>query len=78
MENIMENEQIVTLHFLRSDGRRERVKLTHHNFAEARELAERVFDTGNGLYLEVDICLENGHVETIQHLRPTLADLSRI
>lgn len=74
----MDNKPTITLHFLRNDGRRERTKLTHHNLVEAREVAERVFCQSDGLYTEVDICLENGHVETIQNLHPQLADSSRI
>jgi hypothetical protein len=74
----MENKPTITLQFLRYDGRHEGTKLTHHNLAEARELAEQVFRKSDGLYTEVAICLENGHVETVQNLHPTLADFSRI
>jgi len=34
--------------------------------SDARELAEWLLYTGNGLYTEVDICTEDGTVETIR------------
>ena len=63
----MENESPITLHFVRHDGRRERTRLTHHTLAEARKVAEQVLRIGAGLYHEVDICTEDGHIETIQN-----------
>ena len=74
----MDTGQVITFHFLRNDGRRERTKLDHYDLAEARALVEQVFRVGNGLYTEVDICTESGHIERIQNLHPTLADLQRI
>ena len=71
-------DQIITLDFLRDDGKREQTKLYHHTLAQARRLAESVFRRSNGLYLEVDIIAENGYIETMSNLVPTLADLSRI
>ncbi len=63
----MDNQPTITLHCIRQDGRRERTKLTHHTMFEARELARWVLHIGNGLYTEVDICTEDGVVETIQN-----------
>jgi hypothetical protein len=62
-----ENEITITLHFVRNDGRRERIRLTHQTLAEARSAAEQVLRLGAGLYHEVDICTEDGHIETIQN-----------
>jgi hypothetical protein len=64
---MQENESPITLHFVRNDGRRERTRLTHHTLAEARKVAEQVLCIGAGLYSEVDICTEDGHIETIQN-----------
>ena len=61
------NETPITLHFVRNDGRRERTRLTHQTLAEARKAAEEVLRIGAGLYNEVDICTEDGHIETIQN-----------
>jgi hypothetical protein len=62
-----ENEAPITLHFVRHDGRRERTRLTRHTLAQARQVAEQVLRIGAGLYNEVDICTEDGHIETIQN-----------
>lgn len=61
------DEPTITLHYVQKDGRRERTKLTHHTIAEARKVAKAVLHAGNGLYTEVDICAEDGTVETIQN-----------
>ena len=61
------NEAPITLHFVRNDGRRERTRLTHQTLAEARRVGEQVLRIGAGLYNEVDICTEDGHIETIQN-----------
>ena len=74
----MENAEIVTLSFLRKDGHPERTRLEHHTLVEARELAERVLHLGNGLYTEVEICTDNGHVETIQNDDPVGALTARV
>jgi two-component system, chemotaxis family, response regulator Rcp1 len=63
----MDNQPTITLHYVRKDGRRERTKLAHHTLSEAREVAKWVLHVGNGLYTEVDICPEDGHIETIQN-----------
>jgi hypothetical protein len=63
----LENELTITLHFVRNDGRRERTRLTHHTLAEARSVAEQVLRIGAGLYNEVDICTEDGYIETLQN-----------
>jgi hypothetical protein len=63
----MDNRPTITLHYVQKDGRRERTRLTHHTMAEAREAATGVLHTGNGLYTEVQICAEDGTIETIQN-----------
>ena len=67
----MDNRPTITLHYVQKDGRRERTRLTHHTMAEARQVAKAVLHIGHGLYTEVDICPEDGTVETIQN--PTIA-----
>jgi hypothetical protein len=61
----MEDEPTITLQCVRKNGRRERTRLTHHTMLEARELAKWVLQVGNGLYTEIDLCTEDGTVETI-------------
>jgi len=63
----MDNEPTITLHYVQKDGKRERTKLTHHTMAEARKVAKAVLHAGHGLYTEVDICSEDGTVETVQN-----------
>lgn len=63
----MSNQPTITLHFVQKDGKRERTKLTDHTMAEAREAAKAVLHVGHGLYTEVDICSEDGTIETIQN-----------
>jgi hypothetical protein len=63
----MNDRPTITLHYVQKDGRRERTKLTHHTMAEARQVAKAVLHVGHGLYAEVDICSEDGSVETIQN-----------
>jgi hypothetical protein len=62
----MDTETTITLYCVRKDGRRERTKISDHTMADARELAEWLLYTGNGLYTEVDICTEDGTFETIR------------
>jgi hypothetical protein len=64
----MYDRPTITLHYVQKDGRRERTKLTDHTMAEARQVAKWVLHVGNGFYTEVDICTEDGIVETIQNL----------
>jgi hypothetical protein len=73
----MDNEPTITLHYVQKDGRRERTKLTHHTMAEARQVAKAVLHVGNGVYTEVDICSEDGTIETIQNpaVAPSWDDL---
>lgn len=72
----MEQEQTVTLKFLRTDGlRRESTTLTHHTLADARQLAKWVFEMGAGLYTEVDIYTEDGHVERLLQNTPAAAGI---
>jgi hypothetical protein len=63
----MDVEPTITLHCVRKDGRRERTKISDHTMSEARELAEWLLYTGNGLYTEVDISTEDGTFETIRN-----------
>jgi hypothetical protein len=60
----MENG-IIKLRCLRSDGRHESTKLEHINLDQAHVVAERILWIGNGLYTEVEICTENGCMETV-------------
>jgi hypothetical protein len=62
----MDQEPTVTLHYVQKDGRCERTKLTHHSMDEARKVAKAVLHAAHGLYTEVDICNEDGMVETIR------------
>jgi two-component system, chemotaxis family, response regulator Rcp1 len=56
----------LSLDCVRKNGRRETTNLLTHTLSEARELAKRVLHLGNGFYTEVDICTEDGTIETIQ------------
>jgi chemotaxis family two-component system response regulator Rcp1 len=67
----MTKQTTLSLDCVRKNGRRETTELPTHTLSEARELAERVLYLGNGLYTEVDICTEDGIIETIQNtVRP--------
>jgi hypothetical protein len=63
----MDAEQTITLHYIRKDGRRERTELSHHTMDEARKVAKAVLHVANALYTEVDLCSEDGPIETIQN-----------
>jgi hypothetical protein len=63
----MDIEPTITLNCVRKDGRRERTTISDHTMSEVRELAEWRLYTGNGLYTEVDICTEDGTVETVRN-----------
>jgi len=63
----MDTETTSTLYCARKDGRRERTKITDHTMSEARELAEWLLYTGNGLYTQVDICTEDGTFQTMRN-----------
>jgi hypothetical protein len=63
----MDTEPTITLDCVRKDGRRERTKISDHTMCDARELAEWLLYTGNGLYTEVDISTEDGTVETVRN-----------
>ena len=67
----MENREI-TLHCIRNDGRRESTKLERLRLDGAHRMAERILQIGNGLYSEVEICTENGCIETI-HMDDVIA-----
>jgi len=60
----MENIEI-TLRCLRNDGKIESTKLERLGLDEAHRMAGRILQIGNGLYTEVEICTENGCVETV-------------
>jgi CheY-like chemotaxis protein len=62
-----DNELTITLDCIRKSGRRETTKLRHHTLSEARELAQWVLHVGNDIYTAVDICNEDGTLETIQN-----------
>jgi hypothetical protein len=74
----MNSDQVITLDFLRADGRREVTRLYHHSLPEARHHAEWVFRKSEGLYMEVEIILESGYCETLGNLCPTVEDIRRI
>jgi chemotaxis family two-component system response regulator Rcp1 len=61
----MEHKPTLSLDCIRKNGRRETTKLPVRSLPEARELAKRVLHLGNGLYAKVDICTEDGTIETI-------------
>jgi two-component system, chemotaxis family, response regulator Rcp1 len=61
----MDSEPTITLHCVRKNGSHERTKLSLRSVSEAREVAKRLLRLGNGLYTEVDICTEDGTIETI-------------
>src|ERR1700677_2596301 len=61
----MDYESAIHLHCVRKGGRRDTTKLTHHTIPSARELAKQVVQEGGGFYTQVDICTEDGHIETI-------------
>jgi len=63
----MDTEPTITLHYVQKDGRRERTKLAHHTMDEARKVAKAVLHAAHGLYVEVDICGEEGTIERIQN-----------
>src|SRR5579864_3783284 len=63
----MANEPNITLHCVRTNGRREETKLSLQSLSEAREVAQRVLRLGSGVYKEVDICNEDGTLETIHN-----------
>jgi hypothetical protein len=56
----------ITIHCVRKDGRRETTELSSHTMSDARELANWVLNHWSGVYTEVDICTEDGTVETIR------------
>jgi hypothetical protein len=63
----MDTESTIILCCVRKDGRRERTKISDHTMCDARELAEWVLYCGNGIYTEVDICTDDGTVETVRN-----------
>ena len=69
---------IIKLRCLRSDGRHESTKLEHINLAQAHVVAERILRIGNGLYTEVEICTENGCVETVHSDHAVEATSSKV
>lgn len=65
-ENRMPIESI-TLHCVRKDGRRETTELSGHTMTDARELAKWVLNHWNGVYAEVDICVDDRTVERVRN-----------
>jgi chemotaxis family two-component system response regulator Rcp1 len=63
----MDHMPAITLYCVRENGRRETTKLSQHTLPLAREVAKGVLLIGNGLYTEIDICTEDGHIETIHN-----------
>ena len=63
----MDNQPTITLHCVRKDGRRDTTKLTHHTLRLAREVSKWLLHAGNGLYTAIDICTEDGYMETLQN-----------
>jgi CheY-like chemotaxis protein len=63
----MDNVLAITLNCVRKNGRRETTQLTHHTLPSAREVAKWVLEAGNGLYTDIDICTEDGHIESIHN-----------
>jgi CheY-like chemotaxis protein len=61
----MRNKPTISLDCLRKNGRREITKIPTRSLSEARELARHVLRIGNGLYSQVDICSEDGNIETV-------------
>jgi len=74
----METEEVITLQFVRCDGRLERAKQGHHSLQQARDLAERVFELGGDLYSEVEIQRSGGQRETIKNHPGERRDAHRI
>jgi len=66
----MANEPNITLHCVRENGSRERTKLSLNSVSEAREVARRILRLGDGLYAEVDICTQDGTLETVGNSDP--------
>jgi CheY-like chemotaxis protein len=62
----MDKRPTLSLGCIRKNGRRETTKLPTLTLSEARELAKRVLHLGKGFYTDVDICTEDGTIETIQ------------
>jgi CheY-like chemotaxis protein len=63
----VDNAPAITLHCTQRNGRRGTTTLTHHTLPLAREVAKWVLQAGNGLYTEIELCTEDGHVETIHN-----------
>ena len=62
----MDNEPTITLLYIQKDGRRERTNLYNHTLDEARKVAKAMLHVAQGRYTEVDICRDDGTIETIQ------------
>jgi len=57
----------IILHCVRKDGRRETTELPGHTMSDVRELAKWVLNHWNDVYSEVDICADDGTVETVRN-----------
>jgi hypothetical protein len=71
-------DRMITLSFHRKGGRLEEAKLKDYSLVEAHEAAERVLDAANGIYTEVDICTEDGCVETLYRVDTVGATSSKV
>jgi chemotaxis family two-component system response regulator Rcp1 len=61
------DEPTITLHCIRKNGRHDTTTLTHHTLPLAREVSKWLLHAGNGLYTTIDICTEEGYIETLQN-----------
>lgn len=61
------DEPTITLHCIRKNGRHDTTTLTHHTLPLAREVSKWLLHAGNGLYTAIDICTEEGCIETLQN-----------
>jgi predicted Zn-dependent protease len=61
----MDRESKFALRCFRADGRIETTISGITQVSDARELARRVLEIGDGFYLRVHICGDNGPIETV-------------
>lgn len=74
-----EPQDLITLDFLREDGRHEITKLVYYSLIQARNMADAVFRRNNIRYIEVEIRTRSGYRETLSNMYPaTVDDLQHI
>ena len=61
----MDHESTLTLQCVRVDGGREKTKPLSLTLSEAREVASRMLRLGKGRYTDVDICDDQGTIESL-------------